>query len=761
MSSVNPEAEGSCPSPETLHAVLKEALAEECLADVTRHLGHCESCQCRMAKLSGSATLSQIDWDREAISDAPSEEMEALIERMKSVGRMKEEEKRSEDSDLSFLDPSDDPKYLGQLGKYQVTRLIARGGMGIVLEALEAELERVVAIKVLAPALAASKDGCQGFMREAKAAASLEHENILPIYAVHQTGPLPYLVMPFIKGMTLDERISKGPPLSKEELISIALKVARGLEFAHRQGVIHRDIKPANILLDAATDRVLLADFGLARVVGDRRQTSRGVISGTPQYMAPEQTQGGEIDHRSDLFSLGSVLYHMAAGKPPFRANTVVQIMRQIAESEPDRIAQSEANVPSWFKAVIRRLLAKRPEDRIQETYEIVHCLNEQVAPPAAAASRNTPIPWLWVTLGVMVIAVGLFMANQWRVRSSTGPFQIEGATGRYETLLTVIDKATDGDVILVNHSAKISPVRIENKRLTLRAGAEGTPTLVSTKLASASITSNSALALEGLTFTQSDDEADRYEPAIVMSSAPLTVRNCRFVRNRDRYWGHRSSVSAIHLIDCPEVDVSNTLAACRRSFFIYSENTQALDQKITITNSTIVGERGVSFNHPRESQTDVVVDSSTFFCRRPFIGDPAHSPAELNFQVSNSVFSVKFDLIQMPKSGRAGITVKDRRMSWAGQNNLYTVKRSFISFFNGPRSNAVVADFNAWQRFAVETGSQSIPSPIMGSLIDFENMSEMKPADVALTTEWQYLSQRPGIQPEAVGPGDARRLMP
>src|SRR5262249_52504919 len=155
-----------------------------------------------------------------------------------------------------------------------------------------------------------------------QAAAAVTHDNVIAIYAVKDTGPVPYLVMQFIDGPTLQEKIDRSGPLSLKEVLRIGLQLAAGLAAAHAQGLVHRDVKPANILLENGIERVKITDFGLARAVDDGSVTQSGVIAGTSAFMSPEQADGAKIDHRSDLFSLGSVLYTLCAGRRPFRASS-------------------------------------------------------------------------------------------------------------------------------------------------------------------------------------------------------------------------------------------------------------------------------------------------------------------------------------------------------------------------------------------------------------------------------------------------------
>src|SRR5205823_13120981 len=204
----------------------------------------------------------------------------------------------------------------------------------VVVRAYDDKLHRVVAIKVLASPLATSSAGRQRFVREARAAAAVTQDNVIDIHAVEDAGPMPYLVMQFIDGPTLQKKLDRTGPLPLQEILRIGLQIAEGLAAAHRQGLIHRDVKPANILLENGVERVKITDFGLARAGDDASLSQSGVVSGTPQYMAPEQARGELLDARSDLFSLASVLYALCTGHAPFRAGNSLAVLKRICEDK-------------------------------------------------------------------------------------------------------------------------------------------------------------------------------------------------------------------------------------------------------------------------------------------------------------------------------------------------------------------------------------------------------------------------------------------
>ncbi|WP_232107162.1 serine/threonine-protein kinase [Gimesia alba] len=280
---------------------------------------------------------------------------------------------------LDFLTPSDDPDLLGTLGEYQIQKVIGQGGMGIVFRALDPKLNRIVAIKVMSPLLAVNPNARKRFLREAQAAAAVSHPHIVTIHAVDE-AQLPYLVMEFVVGQSLQEKLDKVGSLKVTEILRIGSQIAEGLAAAHKQGLIHRDIKPANILLENGVERVKITDFGLARAVDDVTITKTGEVSGTPQYMSPEQASGDHVDQRSDLFSLGAVMYAMCTGRSPFRASNLVAVVRRVCDDTPRPIQEVNEEIPEWLIEIIDCLLEKRPENRLQTAKEVADLLGAHLA---------------------------------------------------------------------------------------------------------------------------------------------------------------------------------------------------------------------------------------------------------------------------------------------------------------------------------------------------------------------------------------------
>ncbi len=344
------------------------------------HIEHCISCQSRLEELAADDD----DWQKagDALSSSMSDELDADAEfDLRRHARWSDRSVAwTETMAKQLLAAPSHPEMLGRLGRYEVERLIGAGGMGVVFKAFDTELNRPVAIKVLAPYLAGNGSARKRFAREARAAAAVVHEHVVPIHNVETDQETPFLVMQFIAGESLQARLDRQGPLELCELLRIGRQVASGLAAAHQQGLVHRDIKPSNILLEQSVERALITDFGLARAADDASVTHTGFHPGTPQYMSPEQANGAPVDHRSDLFSLGSVLYAMCTGRPPFRAETTFGVLRRIRETEPRSIREINADVPEWLDAIVMKLLSKSPEDRFATTQEVASLLEQCLA---------------------------------------------------------------------------------------------------------------------------------------------------------------------------------------------------------------------------------------------------------------------------------------------------------------------------------------------------------------------------------------------
>jgi formylglycine-generating enzyme required for sulfatase activity/serine/threonine protein kinase/Tol biopolymer transport system component len=389
--------EKHCSSASRLHDLLEGALTEEQEQELATHLEECRECSRRFEELAGQAGLPLPPSGE--ISQGEDESQPALhrvIEELAANGpgeTAMPTRSSTEDVPLDFLAPSDRSDALGRLGHYEILEVLGQGGMGLVLRALDAKLNRVVAIKTLAPLLAANATARRRFLREARAAAAITHPHVVMIHAVDDEHETVFLVMECVEGKTLREKIEQEGALKLVEILRIGSQVAQGLAAAHEQGLIHRDVKPANILLENGIERVKITDFGLARAVDDFSITKTGEVAGTPEFMSPEQAQGERIDHRSDLFSLGSVLYMMCTGRGPFRADSSLAIVRRVCDDVPRPIREVNSEIPDWLVEIIDRLLEKDPENRLQSAREVAELLGSHLACLQNATDTPPPRP--------------------------------------------------------------------------------------------------------------------------------------------------------------------------------------------------------------------------------------------------------------------------------------------------------------------------------------------------------------------------------
>jgi serine/threonine protein kinase len=405
--------------------------------EAQRHVDTCPRCQQRLLELSSdSALVKEACETLRADGDLCDEAWthSAVVVNFDSL-QGDDVPIDSETVSLDFLGPPSQPDLLGRLGRYEIERVIGTGGMGIVLKGYDTELHRVVAIKVLLPHLANSGAARRRFAREAQAAAAVVHEHVIPIHNVEAEGDISYLVMQYVPGQSLQARVDEQGPLPVREVLRIARQAALGLAAAHDQGVVHRDVKPANMLLEEKVDRLLISDFGLARTVDDATLTRTGIVAGTPHYMSPEQADGEVVDQRSDLFSLGSVIYFMCTGRPPFRAASPMAVLHRICHEEHRPVDEVNPEVPVELAEVIERLLAKKPGDRFASATEVATRLDELLAELQRGGrlrrrSWARRAVWLWrewrkpALLGLAAVGcllVGAAVANWWERGEPSG----------------------------------------------------------------------------------------------------------------------------------------------------------------------------------------------------------------------------------------------------------------------------------------------------------------------------------------------------
>lgn len=398
--------------------------------------------------------------------------------------------------------PSDDTPpalhKLPSLSGITLVREIGQGGMGVVYEGIDDALGRRVAVKFIQPMRAASPEARERLIREAKATAALHHDNIVTIHAIQTADGTPALIQQYIDGSTLQQILDSEGALPIERCIDLARQLAQGLAAAHAAGIIHRDLKPGNVLIDKATSKARLADFGMAKHIAELNLSAPDVISGTPAYMSPEQTRGEQLDGRSDLFSLGAMLYTAIAGQTPFRGDDPFVVMEQVRTAAHTPLATLRPESPAWLNAMVDKLLAKSAEDRIASAEQLLKLLD-------ISSNHRSPSRRARTSTLAVFCALAIALAIYWWPSSqrpsdenasaavpAAQPQPVDtavkiwiGEPGRgYETLISAVKDAGDGDVITIGSDLWTEQVDIVGKRLTIQAVAGVQPTIRPTEWA-------------------------------------------------------------------------------------------------------------------------------------------------------------------------------------------------------------------------------------------------------------------------------------
>ena len=409
-----------CPT-DSLSMLIKNELPSEESDQVLSHLEECSTCQHELETLSADATwwerttrnLAGVAVDESGLLPEPNStvsSVEVLLEAVRP--------EVSSHSLSAMLEPPTHPELLGRIDEFEIEEKIGQGGMGVVFRGFDRRLNRPVAVKVMAPHLGANGVARKRFAREAQAAAAVVHPHVVPIYRVNSSPERPYIAMALVDGRSLQDHVSLNGPLEAIDVVRVSIQIADGLAAAHRQGLIHRDMKPANILMEKDVRRVMITDFGLARAVNDVAMTQSGCLAGTPNYMSPEQVTDVDVDHRSDLFGVGGVMYFIATGREPFRSESAFAVINRIIREIPRPARSINAEIPETLDRIINRLLEKNPADRFQSADELQLLLTDYLAhlqdpkrhaEPAVKATRSERNK-VYKRIAFGLVAVGLLL---------------------------------------------------------------------------------------------------------------------------------------------------------------------------------------------------------------------------------------------------------------------------------------------------------------------------------------------------------------
>ncbi len=387
----------TCPDRKTLEKMLLGKLPQAAIETIGEHLGTCETCSNSAATIEVRDDLTDAILARrelsgdEALIDQAIARSKLLgsrlytiqsVETLPVTGFKSSSESvvdsfaTSQLNELDFLSPAQLPDELGRIGEYRVLQLLGIGGMGMVFRAEDPRLKRQIALKVMKPSVSSSQSAKQRFIREAQFNAAIEHDHIVHIYQVSEDRGVPFIAMQYLRGESLKTLIDREHKLKQTEVVRIGKEVAAGLAAAHEHGLIHRDIKPDNIWIEEKTHRAKILDFGLVRATAeDFGLTMAGMVLGTPQYMAPEQALGQPVDHRCDLFSLGSMLYQLATGTQAFEGANLTATLMAVVHQDPVPLESLATNLHPTLSALITRLLSKERNDRPQTASEVSQAL--------------------------------------------------------------------------------------------------------------------------------------------------------------------------------------------------------------------------------------------------------------------------------------------------------------------------------------------------------------------------------------------------
>lgn len=624
-----------------------------------------------------------------------------LIEHLKTHAELRERD--DEWRELVTPDP-ERPDLLGRIGDYEILRVVAAGGMGMVFQARDPKLGRVVALKALSPALAAAASARERFTREARAAASVEHPNVLPIFGIHEGGgdcPVPWFAMAWADGGSLEELLEKsGGKLPFDRLLGFAKQIAAALEAAHAKGLVHRDIKPGNILLDAAGERLWVADFGIARSADDPALTYAGHVAGTPEYMAPEQIDGGEPDARSDWFSFGTLLYRCVTGRLPFVAATSTGVMQAVRQAAPSPI---EGGTPRWFGRLVENLLEKDPRHRMADGRAVRQALEKREAPQPLRRRRRwivvTTLAALLLTAAVLLqVPAVAYRLNRWTAGSR--PFVSVSRLGAYSSLAEAVAAAKAGDTIEVlgGGERSLRPVVIPaGKPLVIRAEKGTRPVFRAPDASAASLGIEGPLHLEGLTILRSDPRREG-EPLVDLRAGSLTLDGCTLniaLGISERTGRH----PMIRMKAGTSLDARHSSLFAIGTMTVKVEGDKGPPCRVKLHHSFLAGLHGIGLGGPLELEMErcsVFNDS--------FLIAPGPVPP-VSCRSSATSFSIRRGLMHFAGDPTAALASK---VSWKGEGNL---------FFEGgwlflpARGEVSIPDLAGWKAlpFVRETGTATV----------------------------------------------------
>jgi serine/threonine-protein kinase len=740
-----------CPDPAILEDLLAGRLSDDDQTAIEGHVESCAVCQQQLQRLADIATVlpkSSIPAGLRDVTDS-----QPLSDVMRAL-RLNPPSPRtavgSPETDVEQLSkistrPARFARRPERIGDYDVQAVLGRGGIGVVYRGTDRVLGRDVAIKVLRSDLADHESMRERFLREARSAASLRHDNVVAIYGVGDHAEQPYLVMEYVPGGSLADRLLRKGKLSCAEIVRLGIEVASGLAAAHSKGIVHRDIKPGNVLWDVESGRYKLTDFGLAKALDDVSLTRSGILVGTPEYLSPEQAEGRAVDGRSDLFSLGVMLYAAFLGASPFHADSTVGVLHRVRTYSPPGLRQAHPDCPAELAQIIDRLLAKNPDRRYQSAAEVVAELRrvEQAIGGGAAPARQAPHKRPSGTLVRRAAAIAVIVATVSAVIwYATRPdhsdsssveeaakirrgFVVLGNSTVYDSLAAAIEASKPNDIIEVHVSERtpITPIRLEGKPLTIRAAIANRPIFVPAAdgpLTEAAITTNASLALEGLQIEWSAESTATDEP-VPLSSAVETNGGMLRVNYCDISVSRNAVCLRVAGADC---DLQNSRLSASSGLCVAWR--PAAHERLRLQNCVLSGECCVSIVDTRGAAAlpaAVEIARNTWQARKGM--NMVVSPWQMGaceVSMSRNLLAVDHLLVMFwplrgPKSVQAPSLQFLRRVLremfvWQEQETLYGANTRFLSW-QSPRQRVGAVpdspqDIASWEAFWNRPGTGS-----------------------------------------------------
>lgn len=481
----------SCPSNQTLIDFLLGKLSPGELEFCENHLNQCQPCGDTINNLNVNDTFVSLTDQAKFQSGNTSESSDEVVVDM-LIEKLVQQSTQTNQLDfgstppsaritevVQLLQPSQIKNHLGRLSHYEVQEVLGVGATSVVFLAHDEQLHRQVALKVLRPSL--GQQARERFLAEARAAAAIDHENVITIFQVGIEGELAFMAQQWLPGETLQTKVETNQSFDLDWIRNLAIQLAEGLAAAHRKNLIHRDIKPANIWIESERNRAIILDFGLVRVADDGpNMTETGMIAGTPMYMSPEQARGRDIDQRSDLFSLGCVLYQICTGRTPFKATNTLALLDLIQNSEPIAPRELNSNVPADLSALIKVMLNKDPDRRPQSASQLIEWIKnpstmkaeiarltskKSVSQKPAQISRKAF--WLWGAAAVILISLfALAIANPQIVRIVTNHGVLEIKSDDPDIAIEILQ---GGEVVYVADEKTGQKIEIKSGEYQLR----------------------------------------------------------------------------------------------------------------------------------------------------------------------------------------------------------------------------------------------------------------------------------------------------